>query len=70
MTADGSTELVVSGRDLVWPITPSIGKDGYIYFTASQLNRVPMFSGGEDLFVKPWRMFKAPIRDERHSDVD
>ncbi len=61
--SNGATEMVVSRSDLVWPITPSVGADGYAYFTASQLNRVPMFSGGPDLVRKPWKMFKVEVRD-------
>jgi len=59
---DGTVEPIVSSPDIVWPISPSIGPDGYMYFTASQLNRVPMFSGGEDLVVRPWKMFKVKVR--------
>ncbi|WP_431266990.1 hypothetical protein [Dankookia sp. P2] len=61
--ANGASDLVVSRPDLVWPITPSIAPDGHAYFTASQLNRVPMFSGGPDLVERPWRMFKVKVRD-------
>jgi hypothetical protein len=45
------------------PITPSINPDGYVHFTASQLNRVPLFSGGPNLVQRPWHMFKVKVRD-------
>ncbi|TWA53851.1 major royal jelly protein [Azospirillum baldaniorum] len=61
--SNGESEMVVSRPDLVWPITPSISTDGYVHFTASQLNRVPMFSGGENLVERPWHMFKIKVRD-------
>ena len=59
--AGGASELIVQDPAIVWPIAPSIGPDGYLYFTASQLNRVPMFSGGPDLVRKPWKMFKTKV---------
>ncbi len=59
----GETEMVVSRPDLVWPITPSISPDGAVHFTASQLNRVPLFSGGPNLVKRPWGMFRIKVRD-------
>jgi sugar lactone lactonase YvrE len=60
---DGTIEPIVSDPEIVWPISPSIGPDGYMYFTSSQLNRVPMFSGGSELVVRPWKMFKVKVLD-------
>ncbi len=61
--SSGATEMVVSRPDLVWPVTPSIDADGYVRFTATQLNRVPLFSGGPNLVQRPWHMFKVKVRD-------
>jgi Major royal jelly protein len=58
----GASELIVQNPEIIWPIAPSVGKDGYLYFTATQLNRVPMFSGGTDLVRKPWKLFKIKVR--------
>jgi hypothetical protein len=61
--ANGASELIVQDPEIVWPIAPSVGPDGHLYFTSTQLNRVPMFSGGEDLVRKPWKMFKLKVRN-------
>ena len=60
--AGGASELIVQDPGIVWPITPSVGADGTLRFTASQLNRVPMFSGGTDLVRRPWGMYSVKVR--------
>ncbi len=61
LAEDGTLTPIVCDPSIVWPISPSVGPDGCIYFTSTQLNRVPLFSGGRDLVEKPWRMFKAKV---------
>jgi sugar lactone lactonase YvrE len=58
---NGRVEMIVKNDKMIWPNTISVGPDGYIYFTSTQLNRVPRFSGGADLVERPWRMFKAKL---------
>ena len=58
---DGKLEVVVRDPRIIWPIAPSVGPDGYLYFVSSQLNRVPMFGNGVDLVQRPRRMFKIKV---------
>jgi sugar lactone lactonase YvrE len=58
---DGALEVVVRHPEIVWPIAPSVGPDGYLYVPASQLNRLPMLAGGVDLLRKPWKIFKVRV---------
>lgn len=66
LNENGGVTPIVSDPRIVWPISPSIGPDGYMYFTSSQLNRVPMFSGGPNLVVRPWEMFKIKVTEPSH----
>ncbi|AXU98020.1 hypothetical protein CI789_22685 (plasmid) [Erwinia persicina] len=41
------TSLVRDDR-IIWPIALSDGSYNRVYFPSTQLNRIPMFSGGEN----------------------
>ncbi|QET05911.1 gluconolaconase [Cupriavidus pauculus] len=58
---DGSWETIVHDPRALWPDTLSIGPDGYLYFTANQLHRMPGFNGGKDLRSKPYSLFRVKI---------
>ncbi|CAG2133912.1 SMP-30/gluconolactonase/LRE family protein [Cupriavidus plantarum] len=58
---DGSWETIVHDPRALWPDTLSIGPDGYLYFTANQLHRMPGFNGGKDLRTKPYSLFRVKI---------
>ena len=57
-------ETVVQDGRIQWPDSMSISPDGYLYFTASQINRMPRYNHGVDDRILPYRFFKiwlAPI---------
>ena len=58
---NGEFQQLVTDDQIVWPIAPSVGPDGYLYFPSTQLNRIPMFSGGPNLVQKPWKIFKIKV---------
>ncbi|MFM0641719.1 L-dopachrome tautomerase-related protein [Paraburkholderia metrosideri] len=60
---DGSITPILRDDQIIWPISPSVGPDGYLYFPATQLNRIPMFSGGEDKVERPWKIFKVKVSE-------
>jgi sugar lactone lactonase YvrE len=57
----GEWESLVHDPRILWPDTLSVGKDGYLYFTANQLNRQAQFHGGKDLRQKPYSLFRIKI---------
>lgn len=56
----GEIETLVHDPRVLWPDTLSIANDGYLYFTANQLDRQPQFHG-RDLRQKPYVLFKVKI---------
>jgi sugar lactone lactonase YvrE len=63
---DGSWSTVFHGPALLWPDTLAIAADGYLYLSANQLPRSPLFNGTEDR-VPPYlivrtRIDAAPVR--------
>ncbi|HVE11173.1 MAG TPA: L-dopachrome tautomerase-related protein [Paraburkholderia sp.] len=61
MNADGSWETIAHDPRILWPDTMSVGTDGYLYFTANQLNRMAQFNGGVDMRRKPYTLFRIKI---------
>lgn len=59
--ADGSWQTIVHDPRVLWPDTLSIGPDGYLYFTANQLQRQAGFHDGKDLRDKPYRLLRVKI---------
>jgi sugar lactone lactonase YvrE len=60
-------ETIASGPSLVWPDTLSLADNGYLYFTANQLNRRGLFHNGQDKRIQPYMIFRIktdgqPIR--------
>jgi len=58
---DGKFETLVFDPRAIWPDTLSLAADGYLYFTANQLNRQPRFHEGKDLRVKPYMLFRVKV---------
>jgi len=58
-----SGEIIPLVRDsrIIWPIAISVGPDNRVYFPATQLNRIPMFSGGENNVQLPWVIYSYPL---------
>lgn len=58
---DGIYETIVHDPLVFWPDTLSVAKDGYLYFTNNQLERMSRFNSGTDLREKPYTMFRVRI---------
>lgn len=58
---DGTWQTIVHDPRVLWPDTLSVGPDGYLYFTANQLQRQPGFNDGKDLRVKPYSLLRVKI---------
>ena len=52
----------------IWPDSLALADDGYLYFTANQLNRQSQFHQGIDRRIQPYMVFriKTPYRPIRH----
>ena len=52
----------------IWPDSLALADDGYLYFTANQLNRQSQFHQGIDKRIQPYMVFriKTPYRPIRH----
>ena len=65
-----SVQTIASGPEVIWPDSLSLADDGYLYFTANQLNRQQIFHNGTDRRVQPYMLFRIktdgmPIRQSR-----
>jgi sugar lactone lactonase YvrE len=60
-TPDGQLKTLVRDKRLIWPDTFAIGPDGYLYVTASQLNRSKKYNNGVDKTDYPYRLFKVKL---------
>ncbi len=59
--ADGAWKIIAHDPRILWPDTLSVASDGYLYFTANQLDRQAMFHDGKDLRVRPYDLFRIKI---------
>lgn len=62
-TPDGRFETLVSAPErIVWPDASRMGPDGYLYFPAAQVNRLPANNpSGKNLLEPPFRLFKIKV---------
>ncbi len=51
----------LSSKQLIWPDTYSISKDGYIYITTSQIQKQPDYNNGVNKRTSPYEVFKVKI---------
>ena len=58
-TFNGTFETVVHNRHLVWPDSLALGRDGALYITSTQVNRLPSLNGGVDLREPPYILYKV-----------
>ncbi|MEV4610717.1 gluconolaconase [Neorhizobium sp. LMR1-1-1.1] len=61
MLENGKWSTIAQSKEIQWPDTLSVASDGYLYFTANQLNRQAGFHNGKDLRVKPYKLFRIKI---------
>ena len=59
--ADGSYDTIAYDTRMLWPDTLSLAADGYLYFTANQLNRQKQFHNFKDERVKPYTLFRVKV---------
>ncbi len=60
--ASGQNDTVlVRDPRIIWPDSMAFGADGFVYFTANQLNRQPRFHNGKDLRQQPYSLFRLPL---------
>ena len=61
VTPDGKVNLLVKDDRLLWPDSFGIGKDGYLYLSASQMHRLPKYNDGKDMVRYPYRVYKVKL---------
>ncbi len=61
----GEIETLVHDPRVLWPDTLSLADDGYLYFTANQIERQPVFQNGRDLRQKPYVLFRVKVDGTR-----
>ena len=63
--AQGEVETLVHDPRVLWPEPLSLASDGYLYFTANQIERQAVFHNGRDLRQKPYVLFRVKIDGRR-----
>ncbi len=58
-------ETLVHDPRILWPDTLSFAADGYLYFTANQIERQGVFHNGQDLRQKPYVLFRFKVDGKR-----
>lgn len=61
VTTDGKVHFLVKDERLIWPDSFGISSDGYLYLSASQMNRLPQYNNGEDKVAYPFRVYKVKL---------
>jgi sugar lactone lactonase YvrE len=61
----GEIETLVHDPRVLWPDTLSLAADGYLYFTANQIERGASFHDGHDLRQKPYVLFRVKVDGTR-----
>ena len=59
--ADGTDRVLVGDPRMIWPDSMSLSDEGFLYFTANQLNRQKKFHDGKDLRQQPYSIFRIPV---------
>ncbi|ATI80011.1 L-dopachrome tautomerase-related protein [Sphingobium yanoikuyae] len=59
--AAGKWTTIAKDPRILWPDTLSVGTDGYLYFTANQLQRQAGFHEGKDLRRQPYQLLRIRI---------
>jgi sugar lactone lactonase YvrE len=61
VTPAGRFETLVHDPRLSWPDTFALGPDGYLYLTATQINRASKWNGGESKVDYPFRLYRLKL---------
>ena len=61
----GEIETLLHDPRVLWPDTLSLATDGYLYFTANQIERGAGFHDGHDLRQKPYVLFRVKVDGTR-----
>ena len=61
MGKDRKIETLIADPRISFPNEPAIGPDGWLYFPASQANRLPAFNGGVSRVQLPFEVFKVRL---------
>ncbi len=64
-SAVSDIDALVHDPRVLWPDTLSLASDGYLYFTANQIERGGAFHGGQDLRQKPYVLFRVKVDGTR-----
>jgi sugar lactone lactonase YvrE len=64
-TTGNEIETLVHDPRVLWPDTLSLAADGYLYFTANQIERQGSFHNGQDLRQKPYVLFRLKVDGTR-----
>ena len=65
LTTTGVIETLVHDPRVLWPDTLSLTADGYLYFTANQIERGAGFHNGQDLRQTPYVLFRVKVDGTR-----
>jgi sugar lactone lactonase YvrE len=63
--SNGEIETLAHDPRMLWPDTLSLAADGYLYFTANQIERQGVFHNGQDLRQKPYVLFRLKVDGTR-----
>ena len=62
ISPDGRMQTIARDSTLLsWPDSYSIGADGYLYISASQIQLMPWFNNGQNLTRYPYRILKLKL---------
>lgn len=61
----GEIEMLMHDPRALWPDTLSLAADGYLYFTANQIERQGVFHNGGDLRQRPYVLFRLKVSGTR-----
>jgi sugar lactone lactonase YvrE len=61
MGKDRKLETLIADPRISFPNEPAVGSDGWLYFPASQVHRLPMFNAGVSRVQLPFEVFKLNI---------
>ncbi|RFZ86038.1 gluconolactonase [Mucilaginibacter terrenus] len=61
LSPDKKLHMLVQDDRIIWPDSFGIGNDGFLYFSASQMNRLPKYNSGEDKVAYPYAVYKVKL---------